>query len=125
MSHFLNSVSRQLESYGVFGGRSSSAPSGKDLKRIVGGALMAVGAIFILYGAGSGLSTLIRMSLDHFGLVFLSSTISFIFWTIMLPPLGGIAVNAASALAAVLLFSGIPAIPGAVMAAGGAVLYLG
>ena len=84
---------------------------------------MAVGAIFTLYGAGSGLSTLIRVSLDHFGLVILASTINFVFWTIVVFPIGGLIANTLCALGGVLLFGGLPAIPGAAIAASGAYVY--
>ena len=99
-------------------------PSGKDLKKIVGVALMGVGAAFSLYGAGSGVATLIRVSLDHFGLVFLGSTINFIFWTIIGFPIGGMIANTLCALGGVVIFGGLPAIPGLAMAAGGLYLYL-
>ncbi len=42
-------------------------------------ALMAVGGVFTLYGAGPGISTLVRVSLDNFGFVCLAGTINFIF----------------------------------------------
>jgi len=108
-----------------YGGGGPSGPSGKDLKKIAGMALMAVGAIFTLYGAGSGLSTLVRVSLDNFGLVFLAGTINFIFWTVVIFPVGGLIANTLCALGGVLLFGGLPAIPGAAIALGGAVLYYG
>ncbi len=123
MSDFLNSIGRRSNSSGLWGGGFPN-PSDKNFKKIVGGDLMAVGAVFTLYGAGSGLSTLIRVSLDHFGLVILTSTINFIFWTIVLFPIGGLIANTACALGAVLIFGGLPAIPGAAIAAGGAFLYL-
>ncbi|HEY5235012.1 MAG TPA: hypothetical protein VIJ14_02440 [Rhabdochlamydiaceae bacterium] len=125
MSHRPGSVDRRSDSYSSYGGGGSSGPSGKDLKRIVGFALMAVGALFTLYGAGSGLSTLVRVSLDNFGLVFLAGTINFIFWTVVIFPIGGLIANTLCALGGVLVFGGLPAIPGAAIALGGAVLYYG
>jgi hypothetical protein len=122
MSHYENSVHRRSNSSSWGGGLPD--PSRKDLKKIAGAALMAVGAIFTLYGAGSGLSTLIRVSLDNFGLVVLASTINFIFWTFVIFPIGGLIANTACALGGVLLFGGLPAIPGAAIAAGGLFLYL-
>ncbi len=124
MSKYVGSVDRRLDPYVSFGKGGSSEPSGKDLKKIIGGALMAVGAVFTLYGAGSGLSTLIRVSLDNFGLVLLTSTINFIFWTFVIFPLGGLIVNTLCVLGGVLLFGGLPAIPGAALATTGAYLYL-
>jgi hypothetical protein len=108
-----------------YSGGGHSGLSGKDLKKIVGVALMAVGAVFTLYGAGSGLSTLVRVSLDNFGLVFLASTINFIFWIVVIIPVGGLIANSLCALGGVLLFGGLPAIPGAAVALGGAYLYYG
>jgi hypothetical protein len=91
--------------------------------------IMAVGVLFILYGAGSGLSTLIRVSLDNFGLVFLTSTINCIFWTVVAVPLcgpfGGIIANGLCAAGGILLFGGLPAIPGAAVTFGGMYLYWG
>lgn len=125
MSDFVNSVNRRLNNHSSSWGAGFPNPSDKNFKKIVGGALMALGAVFTLYGAGSGLSTLIRVSLDHFGLVVLTSTINFIFWTIVVFPIGGLIANTLCALGGVLLFGGLPAIPGAAIAAGGAVLYFG
>lgn len=109
--------------YDIYIQGSPSGSFGKDFKKIIGVALMAVGALFTLYGAGSGLSTLIRVSLNNFGLVFLTSTISFIFWTIVMPPIGGLVVNGLCVAGGVLLFGGLPAIPGAAIALGGLILY--
>ena len=106
-----------------YSGGGSSSPSGKDLKKIAGIALMAVGALFTLYGAGSGLSTLVSVSLDNFGLVFLAGTINFIFWTVVIFPVGGLIANTLCALGGILLFGGLPAIPGAAVVVGGAFVY--
>ena len=103
-------------------------PSKPDLKfqKMAGGALAAAGAIFTLYGAGSGVTKLIEISLNHFGLVFVSSTISFIFWTVVIFPMGGLLVNGALTLGLITLFGGVPALPGlAVMAAGGLLYFKG
>ena len=108
-----------------YSGGGHSGPSGKDLRRIAGIALMAVGALFTLYGAGSGLSTLVRVSLDNCGSVLLAGTINFIFWTAVFFPVGGLIANTLCALGGVLLFGGLPAIPGAAVALGGAYLYYG
>jgi len=122
MSHYESSVNRRSNS-SLWGGGLPN-PSRKDLKKIVGIALMAVGAIFTLYGAGAGLSTLLRVSLDNFGLVFLASTINFIFWTLVVFPVGGFIANTLCVTGGVLLFGGLPAIPGAAIGAGGVFLYL-
>ncbi|HEX2580284.1 MAG TPA: hypothetical protein VHK67_07780 [Rhabdochlamydiaceae bacterium] len=105
--------------------RDFSGPSGKDIRKIAGVVIIAVGVLFTLYGAGSGLSKLVSVSLDHFGLVLLTSTISFIFWSIVATPIGALIVNGCCVAGAILLFGGLPAIPGAVLAAGGAYLYWG
>jgi hypothetical protein len=123
MSNYENSVSRRSNS-SLWGGGLPN-PSRKDLRKIVGIALMAVGAIFTLYGAGSGLSTLIRVSLDNFGAVCIVSLANFIFWSIFLTPLGGLLANGVCVAGGILLFGGLPAIPGAAIAAGGAFLYFG
>jgi hypothetical protein len=123
MSHFENSVGRRSNS-SLWGGGLPN-PSRKDLKKIVGIALMAVGAVFTLYGAGSGLSTLIRVSLDNFGAVCIVSLANFIFWSIFLTPIGGLLANGVCVAGGILLFGGLPAIPGAAIAAGGAFLYFG
>ncbi len=100
-----------------------SGPSSRDIKKIVGIALMGVGTIFAVYGAGSGLSTLVRVSLDNFGLVCIAGTINFIFWTFVVFPIGGIIANTICAAGGILLFGGLPAIPGGIVAAGGAFVY--
>jgi hypothetical protein len=105
-------------------GRGFPQPSGKKFEKIIGPALIAIGVIFSLYAAGSGVSTLIRASLDHFGLVFLAGTINFIFWTIVVFPIGGVISNTLCALGGVLIFGGLPAIPGLAIAAVGLYLHL-
>ena len=98
--------------------------SGPDLKKIAGISLGLVGAAFTLYGAGSGVAKLIEVSLNNFGLVFVSSTISFIFWTCVIFPVGGVLVNGGVTLGLVALFGGVPALPGiAVMGAGVFIYY--
>ncbi len=114
--------SHQSDPYS-YGGGGSSGPSGKDVRKIAGIMIMAVGALFTLYGAGSGLSTLVRVSLDNFGLVFLAGTINCIFWTIVVFPVGGIIANGLCAATGILIFGGLPAIPGAAITLGGAYLY--
>ncbi|HUD01371.1 MAG TPA: hypothetical protein VMR37_03530 [Rhabdochlamydiaceae bacterium] len=104
-------------------GRGSARPNNGDLQRVIGGALMLVGAIFTLYGAGSGLSTLVSISLDNFGLLCLTGIISCIFFSCIATPLGALLINGMFVGGAVLLFGGLPALPGALIAGGGAFVY--
>ena len=119
-------------SHGVYGTGSPSRKGppglpphrpGPDLKKIAGISLGLVGAVFTLYGAGSGVAKLINVSLNNFGLVFVSSTISFIFWTCVFFPLGGALVNGSVAIGLVALFGGLPALPGVAVMGVGAVIY--
>ena len=123
MSHGARPTGSRAPYHDPYSGGGSSGPSGKDLKKIIGAALMAVGALFTLYGAGSGLSTLVRVSLDNFGTVCILGLINFIFWSLFLTPIGGLVANGVCVAGGVLLFGGLPAIPGAAVAFGGAVLY--
>jgi hypothetical protein len=84
---------------------------------------MLVGAVFTLYGAGSGLSTLVSISLDNFGLLCLTGIISCIFFSCIATPLGALLINGMFAGGAVLLFGGLPALPGVLIACGGAFVY--
>ena len=103
---------------------ASSGPTSRDIKKVIGIALMGVGAIFALYGAGSGLSTLVSVTLNNFGLVCIAGIANFIFWSIFFTPLGGLLANTVCGACAVLLFGGLPAIPGGLVAAGGAFVYI-
>ena len=106
--------------------RGSSDPyrrPNRDIQKIIGASLMAVGAIFTLYGAGAGISKLVSVALNNFGLLCLTSIINFIFWSFIVSPLGALAINGLCAGAAFMLFSGVPAIPGALMVGTGAVVY--
>ena len=123
MSYGPRATGSRPPQHNPYGGGGPSGPSGKDLKRIVGAALMAVGALFTLYGAGSGLSALVRVSLDNFGTVCIVGIVNFIFWSCFLTPIGGLLANGVCMAGGVLLFGGLPAIPGAAVALGGAVLY--
>jgi hypothetical protein len=118
-------TTREVGEYRPYTGISGGNPPRKptvNLQKIVGAGLAGVGAIFILYGAGSGVSKLIEVSLNNFGLVFF--TISFIFWTAVCFPLGGCIVNGGAAMGLIGLFSGIPAMPGlAIMGVGAFVYY--
>ena len=97
---------------------------GEVSTEIAGISLGLVGAAFTLDGAGSGVAKLIEVSLNNFGLVFVSSTISFIFWTCVIFPVGGVLVNGGVTLGLVALFGGVPALPGiAVMGAGVFIYY--
>jgi hypothetical protein len=124
MSHEARATGSRPSHNNTHGWGGPSGPSGKDLKKVVGGAFMVVGTIFTLYGAGSGLSALIRVSLDNFGTVCIVSLINFIFWSCFLTPIGGLLANGICAAGGILLFGGLPAIPGAAIAAGGAYMYL-
>jgi hypothetical protein len=90
-------------------GGSSSAPSGRDVRRLAGAVIMAVGALYAMYKAGSGLSRLVTVCLDNFGSVLLAGTINFIVWTILVFPIGGLVANTLCAATGIMLFGGIPA----------------
>jgi hypothetical protein len=84
---------------------------------------MAVGAFFTLYGAGSGLAALVRVSLNNFGTMCILGLIHFIFWTCVATPLGGLIANTFCVIGAVAVFGGIPAIPGIAIAGFGAYIH--
>ncbi|MBS0648044.1 MAG: hypothetical protein JSS10_02325 [Verrucomicrobia bacterium] len=109
--------------YRPYGGPSSPGIPNRDLKKIIGGSMMLVGSLFALYGAGKGLSKLVSVALDNFGLLCVAGTINFIFWTILFFPVGGFVANGLCGACAFTFFGGIPAIPGILIAAGGAFVY--
>jgi hypothetical protein len=88
---------------------------------------MLVGAVFALYGAGSGISKLVSVSLDNFGILCMAGTVNLVFWTIILIPVagpfGGLIVNGLCGAGAFTFFGGVPAIPGVLIAASGAFVY--
>ncbi len=124
MSHRSSATDRSSRPF--HGYTSSSGPGrkpDKGLQKIIGIALMSVGAIFTLYGAGSGVSKLIEVSLNHFGLLCVAGTINFVFWTVIVFPIGGLIANAVCAGGALMLFGGLPALPGIGVACVGAFVY--
>src|ERR1700733_15702931 len=93
MSYGARATDSRPPHHNPYDGGGPSGPSGKNLKKIVGIALMAVGALFTLYGAGSGLSLLVSKSLDNFGTVCILGLVNFIFWSCFLTPIGGLLAN--------------------------------
>lgn len=122
MSYPVGSVGNRPPPHNTHGGGASGS-SGRDLKKIVGAALMVVGALFTLYGAASGLWSLLRVSLDNFGTVCILGLINFIFWSCVATPLGGLVANALCFVGAVAVFAGIPAIPGIAIAGFGTYIH--
>ena len=87
---------------------------------------MAVGTLFTFYGAGAGISKLVEVSLNNFGLLCVAGTINFVFWTcvaVHVFPFGGLIANGLCTGLAFIAFGGIPAIPGMLIAGTGAIVY--
>jgi hypothetical protein len=106
--------------------RGSSDPYRRpntDIQKIIGAALAVVGGLFTLYGAGAGISKLVDVSLNNFGLLCIAGTINFVFWTCLAFPWGGLVANSLCTGLALMAFSGIPAIPGVLIAGTGAIVY--
>ncbi len=106
--------------------RGSSDPyrrPNRDIQKIIGASLVVVGGLFTLYGAGAGISKLVEVSLNNFGLLCLTGTINFVFWTCFAPPFGGLVANGLCTGFAFMVFGGVPAIPGVLMAGTGAIVY--
>lgn len=106
--------------------RGSSDPYRKPpphIQKIIGASMMLVGALFTFYGAGAGISKLVSVSLDNFGLLCVAGTINFVFWTVVIFPFGGLIANSLCTGCALMLFGGVPAIPGVITAGIGAVVY--
>lgn len=106
--------------------RGSSDPyrrPNRDIQKIIGASLVVVGGLFTLYGAGAGVSKLVEVSLNNFGLLCLTGTINFIFWTIIAFPFGGLVANGLCTGLAFMAFGGVPAIPGALIAGTGTIVY--
>jgi hypothetical protein len=76
--------------------RSRAGPydaGGPNIQKIIGAALMIIGALYACYNAAEGFSWLLNLVFDHFGLIALSATINFVFWTIIVFPIGGFIAN--------------------------------
>ena len=100
-----------------------SDPSRFNFKKIVGAALMLIGALFILYGVSSGLRIWADVIMDNRGLVLMAGLVNFIFWSILLTPLVGLLANGVCIGGSLMVIGGLPTIPGALIASAGAWLY--
>jgi hypothetical protein len=79
----------------VSGGHRSSSEANSSfpanpyfkIQKVIGVALMLVGAVFSLYCGTSGIAKLISITGDHFGMLCIAGVINFIFWTLVAVPI--------------------------------------